>query len=147
MRKVLKVLVGLLLLAQAVESMAHRDQRCRSRTNHNGRTVTTCRDVAHSHRHHRDEDYSDGFFDGMVSSSALFLSTADIFDGDEKKDFIQSELAMALATVEEGKKPIYSSTLEELLTKVRKDNKHIEGLTDGEIMDSILVSRPPRDDD
>ncbi len=147
MKKMSKFLLCLVLLVQAVESMAHRDQRCRSRTNRHGNVVTTCRDVSHSHRHHHDDDYSDGFFDGVLSSSAIFLSTADIFDGDEKKDFIQSELVMALATMEEGKKPLLSSELENLIDKIRKDNKHIEKLSQEEILNSILVAKPPRDDD
>ncbi len=130
-----KLIAAGAILLLASQAFAHSRTRCRTRRNSYGERVETCRTV--SHRHHHDNDYGDGFFDGMLASSLILLSTSDIFDDDYSRDFIESEITFALATADaEGLE--LNSELQKLVEETRQANDGKE-LSDEAILEAYLL--------
>lgn len=132
-----KLLVTAILLVTAAQALGHERTRCRTTRDSYGRRVETCTTTSHSHRHHRDADYGDGFFDGMLASSLILLTTSDAADDDYNRDFIESEITFALATAE-GSSIELTSALQKLVDDTRAANENKE-LSDEEILEAYLI--------
>ena len=131
-----KLLVTAILLVTTAQSLAHERTRCRTTRDSYGRRVETCRTTSHSHRHNH-ADYGDGFFDGMLASSLILLTTSDAADDDYNRDFIESEITFALATAE-GSSLELTSALQKLVDETRAANEDKE-LSDEEILEAYLI--------
>ncbi|PIK16325.1 hypothetical protein [Halobacteriovorax sp. JY17] len=132
MKKLLLSTMVLLFASQQV--LAHRETRCRTTRNRYGERVQTCRTVSHTHRN--GSDYGDGFFDGLLASSLILLTSADA-DNDYNRDFLESEITFTLATAEEGKL-VLSNELQDLVDETRAVNEGTE-LSDEEILEAYLL--------
>jgi hypothetical protein len=132
-----KLLVATILLVTAAQSLAHNRTRCRTTRDSYGRRVETCRTVSHSHRHHHDADYGEGFFDGMLASSLILLTTSDAADDDYNRDFLESEITFTLATAE-GSNLELTSELQKLVDETREANEDKE-LSDEAILEAYLL--------
>ncbi|OUR96641.1 hypothetical protein A9Q84_09865 [Halobacteriovorax marinus] len=130
-----KLLVSAIILVTATSALAHRNTNCRTRTNRYGERIETCRTVSHSHRH--DNDYGDGFFDGMLASSLILLTTSDAADDDYNRDFLESEITFALAIAEEGNIEL-TSELQKLVDETREANEGKE-ISDEEILEAYII--------
>jgi hypothetical protein len=129
-----KIIAAGAVFLLATQALAHTRTRCRTRRDSYGNRVETCRTVSHRHHHH--DDYGDGFFDGMLASSLILLSTSDIFDDDHSRDFIESEITFALATADEGLE--LNSELQKLVDETRQANDGKE-LSDEAILEAYLL--------
>lgn len=132
MKKIL--LSTMVLLFASQQALAHKDTRCRTRTNRYGERVQTCRTVSHSHR--GGSDYGDGFFDGLLASSLILLTSSDL-DDDYNRDFLESEITFALSSAEEGQL-VLSNELQQLVNDTRELNEQ-KDLTDEEILEAYLL--------
>ncbi len=133
-----KLLVTTILLVTAAQSLGHERTRCRTTRDSYGRRVETCRTTSHSHRHNHDADYGEGFFDGMLASSLILLTTSDAADDDDyNRDFIESEITFTLATAE-GSSLELSSELQKLVDDTRAANEG-KVLSDEEILEAYLI--------
>lgn len=130
-----KLLVSAIILLTAAQTLAHSNTRCRVRTNRYGERVETCRSTSHTHRH--DNDYGDGFFDGMLASSLVLLTTSDAADDDYNRDFLESEITFTLATAGEEQIEL-SNELQKLVDETREANKGTE-LSDEEILEAYII--------
>lgn len=127
-----KLLAVTLLLLTATQTLAHRD--CTTRTDRHGNTRTSCRSH-HDHRNH--DNYGDGFFDGMLASSLILLTTSDSADDDYNRDFLESEITFTLATAE-GSSLELTSELQKLVDETREANDGKE-LSDEAILEAYLL--------
>ena len=132
-----KLLAVALLLTTVTQTLAHRQEDCRTRKDRYGNRRTTCTTVRHSHRNHRDDNYGDGFFDGMLASSLILLTTSDAADDDYNRDFLESEITFTLATAE-GSKLDLTSELQNLVDDTREANEGKE-LSDEAILEAYLL--------
>ena len=132
MKKLLLSTIVLIIASQ--QALAHRDTRCRTRTNRYGERVQTCRTVSHNHRD--GSSYGSGFADGLLASSLILLTSSDS-DDDYNRDFLESEITFTLATAEEGKL-VLSNELQDLVDETRAVNEDSE-LSDEEILEAYLL--------
>ena len=130
-----KLLAVTLLLITATQTLAHRQEDCRSRTNRYGNTTTRCTTVRHNHRN--TDNYGEGFFDGMLASSLILLTTSDAADDDYNRDFLESEITFTLAT-SEGSELELTSELQNLVDDTREANEGKE-ITDEAILEAYLL--------
>ncbi|CBW27212.1 putative exported protein [Halobacteriovorax marinus SJ] len=126
-------LSSMVLLFATQQALAHRETRCTTRRNRYGERVQTCRTVHHTHR---GSNYGDGFFDGMLASTLLLITSSDA-DSDYNRDFLESEITFALATAE-GEELVLSTELQELVDETRALNEGTE-LSDEEILEAYLL--------
>ncbi len=138
MKKFLIVTAVLLTAAQAYAHTRY-ERVCRYHTNRWGEEVRRCRTEAVAHRHH--DGYTDGFFDGMVSSSYLVLTTSDIFDGSDKADALESEMTLNLALMAEGIETELSQELREIVEDVKANDETLAESSDSEVLDLILSTK------
>lgn len=129
-----KLVAGLLLGLMATSALAHTQRTCRTKTNRYGERVTVCRDVRHTHS---GGGYDDGFFDGLIASTALLL-TSDILTNGRNQDMIESEISFALMAEAEGMDMDLSPELQKLVSDLREVNPEAEG-SDLDLLEAVLL--------
>lgn len=128
------ILSTMVLLFASQQALAHRETSCTSRRNRYGERVETCRTVSHSHR--GGSDYGDGFFDGLLASSLILMTSSDL-DNDYNRDFLESEITFALSSAQEGQL-VLSNELQQLVNDTRALNE-AKDVTDEEILEAYLL--------
>lgn len=123
-----KLVLAAIVLVTCVDAMA---RTCRTRINRYGETVRVCRGSD------RGGQYDDGFFDGLIASTAILL-TSDILNNGYKKDYVDSEIAMALAMEGQGVDADLSPELQEFVEQTRELNPEQE-LSDFDILEAYLL--------
>ncbi|GEM_PF-4297246 len=128
------ILSTMVLLFASQQVLAHKQTRCTTRRNSYGQRVETCRTVRHNHR--GGSNYGDGFFDGLLASSLILMTSSDL-DNDYNRDFLESEISFALSSAEEGQL-VLSAELQQLVDDTRELNQ-ARDLTDEEILEAYLL--------
>jgi len=137
MKKIILTAAAILTVAQTLAHTSY-ERRCRYHENRYGDTVRRCRTVAVDHHH---DGYGDGFFDGMLSSSYLVLTTSDIFDGSDKADAMQSEISLTLALMADGIDMELSQELRDVVDSVKENEEALAESSDQEILELLITAK------
>ncbi|WP_155897228.1 hypothetical protein [Bacteriovorax sp. BSW11_IV] len=129
-----KLVAGLLVGLMTTSAFAHVERSCRTRTNRYGERVTVCRDTPHTHS---GSDYGDGFFDGLVASTMMLL-TSDILTNGRNQDMIESEITFALMAESEGMDIELSPELQRLASDLRAANPE-SAASDLDLLEAVLL--------
>lgn len=137
MKKMLTVL-ALVAVSSSVLAHSRYERRCQTSYDRRGNAHTRCTTIRVGHDHH--DGYGDGFFDGMLASSYLTLTTSDILDGDDKIDAMKNEVSMTLSLLSEGIDDAISQDIREEMEAIKLADESLKEASDLEVLEAILLA-------
>lgn len=137
--KKLLTLLAITAISSSVLAHTRYERRCQTTYDRRGHSHTRCTTIRIDDHHHHD-GYGDGFFDGMLASSYLTLTTSDILDGDNKMDALKNEVSLTLSLLNEGVEDAISQEIRSEMEAIRLSDESLQDASDADLLEAILLA-------